>query len=407
MRGERPVTRAATLSPKALYFVIALSAGNVIAHLCTSAMPLQIGSLIDGYGLSATAAGTVGFFQVGCMAIGMIFFSRIVHRYGLLGVCLCGLAVAAVADVAIFASPAHLALLCLIAAISGVGYALMLSATVAAPAASAQPDRVYAISNSLGLLMLVGVLSLLPFASSYFGVRGVFLGIAITLTASIPLILGLRFARDKTKVAPVGHGDLPGRIPLVIMWSLASMGMGALWPFAERIGHSLQLSGPLIGLILSISVFLSVLGSAAAAFVNSMMDRRVALVIGFAGSGASCLLLSLANGLWMYAITASLFWVFAIYLFVLLLGTSAALDSTGRLATLCTGCERLAYAVGAPIGGLFVDMGSFSGIGIFSAVACLIAVPFCLPHLGRALRDVDADAAIRGAGADLPHASAI
>ncbi len=400
------MTGSLKLSPRTAYFIVALSAGNVIAHLCTSAMPLQIGSLIDGYGLSATAAGSVGFFQVGCMAVGMILFSRIVHRFGLLGVCLSGVAVAAVADVALFASPVNLALICLIAAISGVGYALMLSATVAAPAASAQPDRVYAISNSLGLLMLVGVLSLLPLANSYFGVRGVFLGIAITLTASVPLILGLRFARAKTSAAaPVVSGPLPGRIPMVIMWSLASMGMGALWPFAERIGHSLDLSSPLIGLILSIGVFLSVFGSAAAAFVNKLMDRRTALVIGFVGSAASCLLLSLSTGVWMFAIFASLFWVFAIYLFVLLLGTSATLDSTGRLATLCTGCERLAYAIGAPIGGLFVDMGSFRGIGIFSAAACLVAVPFCMPALGKALRNADNGPAMPDA--DTPIASAI
>ena len=401
------MTKSATLAPRTLYFIVALSAGNVIAHLCTSAMPLQIGSLIDGYGLSATAAGSVGFFQVGCMAVGMILFSRIVHRFGLLGVCLSGVAVAAFADVAIFESAVNLGLLWLIAAVSGMGYALMLSATVAAPAASVQPDRVYAISNSLGLLMLVGVLSLLPLATTYFGVRGVFLGIAITVTASVPLILGLRFARAKTNIAPIAHGALPGRIPLVVMWSLASMGMGALWPFAERIGHALSLSGPVIGLVLSISVFLSVLGSAAAAFVNTLIDRRTALVIGFIGSAASCLLLSLATGLWMFAVTASLFWVFAIYLFVLLLGTSAVLDSTGRLATLCTGCERLAYAVGAPIGGLFVDRGSFGGIGVFAASACLIAVPFCMPLLGRALRDADGDGNLAMPGAGVSIASAV
>ena len=393
------------LTPQTIYFILALSAGNVVAHLCTSAMPLQVGSLIDGYGLSATAAGSVGFFQVGCMAVGMILFSRIVHRFRLLGVCLCGIAVAVVADVAIFGAPANLALLCLIAAISGLGYALMLSATVSAPAASAQPERVYAISNSLGLLMLVGVLSLLPLANSYFGVRGIFLGIAITLAASVPMILGLRFARAKTNVSTVGHGAIPGRIPLVIMWSLASMGMGAVWPFAERIGHSLALSGPLIGVILSISVFLSVLGSAAAAFVNKLMDRRVGLMIGFVGSAASCLMLSLSNGVWMFAVSASLFWVFCIYLFVLLLGTSATLDSTGRLATLCTGCERLAYSVGAPIGGLFVDMGSFRGIGIFSATVCLIAVPFCMPGLIKALRNADDRLAMPDA--DLPIAATI
>ena len=377
------------LSGQTIYFILAISAGNVIAHLCTAAMPLQIGSLIDGYRLSATAAGTVGFFQVGCMAVGMILFSRIVHRFKLLGICLCGIFVAAIADIAIYGAPAEFAVLCLIAAVSGLGYALMLSATVSAPAASAQPERVYAISSSLGLLMLVGVLSLLPFANVHFGIRGIFLGIAITLTASIPLVIGLRFARAKTDVRPVGHGAIPGRLPLLIMWSLASMGMGTVWPFAERIGHSLDLSGPLIGVTLSFSVFLSMLGSAAAAFVNKIMDRQIGLLIGFVGTAASCLLLAFSTGFWMFAISASSFWVFTIYLFVLLLGTSATLDSSGRLATLCTGCERLAYSVGAPIGGFFVDMGSFRGIGIFSAIVCLMAVPFCMPGLIKALRNAD------------------
>jgi len=39
--------------------ILAFAVSSVIAHMCTSALPFQVGSLIDGYGFSATAAGLV------------------------------------------------------------------------------------------------------------------------------------------------------------------------------------------------------------------------------------------------------------------------------------------------------------------------------------------------------------
>ena len=97
-------------------------------------------------------------------------------------------------------------------------------------------------------------------------------------------------------------------------------------------------------------------------------------------------MLALSVGLWTYAVAAVLYWIFSIYFYVMMLGTAAAIDTTGRLATLGTGCERLAFAFGAPIGGLFVDMGSFLWIGLFALAACSVLAPLCLPALGRAVQ---------------------
>ncbi len=374
-----------------LAFVFAVAVGNAVAHLCTSAMPLQVGALIDGFGLSATGAGLVGFFQVGALALGMILFAPVSHRYPPFLICITGLLLAAATNLAIYFSAASLPLLCLLGLASGFGYCLMLSATVGAPAASAEADKVYAASSSGGLLLLVGLLSLLPLTNNYFGVRGIFIGIAILLMLSIPLLWGFRYIEAGAKVEASSTGTFKSGVSLLAIWVLFSLGAGAMWSFAERIGHALHLPGPTIGVIFSISVFMSLVGSGLAAFASDRIGRATAIGIGLVGGGGACLMLALSNGLWMFAAAAVLYWIFSIFFYVLMLGTAAAIDPTGRLATLGTGCERLAFAFGAPIGGLFVDFGSFLWIGLLALVSCSVLAPLCLPALARTVKRAHAD----------------
>lgn len=369
-------------------FVLAVAVGNAVAHMCTSAMPLQVGALIDGFHLSATAAGIFGFCQVGSLAVSMILFSPLVHRFRPLWVCLAGIAVAVVSNLLVFNAPPVLPLLCLLGVVSGLGYSLMLTATVAAPAGWPMPDRVYAASSSGGLLILVALLSVLPFANSYFGVRGIFVGIAVLLAACVPLLWGFRYTAAVADGAPVTQSAFTGGRPLLVIWALFSFGTGALWTFAERIGHALQLSGPTIGLIISTSVFLALVGSGLAALLSTRLDRRAALAIGMIGSGGACLLMTLATGFWGYAIAAGLYWILTIFTYIMMLGTAATIDPTGRLATLGTGCERLAYACGAPVGGFLVDHASFLVLGIVAFTSCAVVGPLCLPALGRMLHRI-------------------
>lgn len=277
-------------------FVLAVAVGNAVAHMCTSAMPLQIGALIDGFHFSATAAGIFGFFQVGSLAVSMILFSPLVHRFRPFWVCLTGIAVAAVSNLLVFNAPPVLPLLCVLGVASGLGYSLMLTATVSAPAGWPMADRVYAASSSGGLLILVGLLSLLPFANYYFGVRGIFVGIAVLLVACVPLLWGFRYTAAAADGVPVRKNTFKGGLPLLLIWGLFSFGTGALWTFAERIGHALHLSGPAIGLVISTSVFLGLAGAGLAALLSTRLDRRVALAIGLVGSGGACLMMTLATG---------------------------------------------------------------------------------------------------------------
>jgi len=377
-------------SPRFVVLAIAVAVASAVAHLCTSALPFQVGSLIDGYGLSATKAGLVGFFQVGALALSMIVFSPVVHRYRPLNVCLLGAAIAVAANVMIYLAPPLLALLCCLAVVIGTGYGLTLTAAVAAAASSPVADRLYAAGNSGALLIIVVMLSAFPLAVHYLGPRGTFLAIPVLIILCVPLLLGFRSSAAGKAAVDLHAARFTGGMPLLVIWALFSFGTGAMWAFAERIGASLALSPQTVGWVLSISPFTGLIGTVLAAFCSERFNRVTVLAVGLVGGGITCLAFATAGSLGVFAAAAILYWVFTMFIYVLLLGTAAQLDHSGRLGTLGTGCERLAFAIGAPIGGLMVDYGSLRLIGITAALSCSLIAPWFLIGVARLLRNAPA-----------------
>lgn len=369
---------------------LAVAVGSAIAHLCTSALPFQIGTLIDGFGFSATSAGLIGFFQVGALAVSMILFAPFAHRFGAAVVCLFGMGLSAVANVLIYLTPAVLELLCLLAMLAGIGYGLILTAAIAGAAGSPTPDRVYAAGNSGSLLLVVAILAILPGLGAVFGARGVFLAVPLLIVAGLPFLFGFPKRRAHGLVEATAGAGFRNQLPLLAIWSLFSLGTGGMWAFVERVGTSLGLSGPVIGYVLSTSAFTGLLGTGLAALVINRMNRLTALAIGLIGGGATCLMFSIVTDVWTYAAAAVLYWIFTMFAYVLLLGTAAAIDRTGKLGTFGTGCERLAFAIGAPIGGILLDFGSPRSIGIGAAVVCAVVAPLFLPGLKRSLERASA-----------------
>jgi predicted MFS family arabinose efflux permease len=57
------------------------------------------------------------------------------------------------------------------------------------------------------------------------------------------------------------------------------------------------------------------------------------------------------------------------------------------VGTLGGGCERFAFAVGAPIAGVISDYGSYPALGLATAFICVLPMPFLLPVIARRRRE--------------------
>jgi predicted MFS family arabinose efflux permease len=232
--------------------------------------------------------------------------------------------------------------------------------------------------------------------STRFGLLGVFACLAGFSLISTPVFRGF-------KTNAIARLDLPqtkrqavwrtaGAPGLLFSWAALSTGTAMTYVFAERIGKSIHLPPTEVGLVLSSGVFVGLVGTTSAALFSQRLDRRVALIVGLAGSGLACLLIGQATSLIPFAAGIGLFWVFTMFLYCFLLGSAAILDKSGRLGTFGSGTERLGYAVGAWLAGLLAQHVSYSATGTYGCAVCLIGLFLGYPTLFRALDRVRSSA---------------
>jgi predicted MFS family arabinose efflux permease len=355
-----------------------------LAHVGTSTMPFQIGAIIDGGHRSASEAGFFGFLEVAALAISMVLISAWIDRLSPRRIALAGCLLALIANGGL--SLAHgFSLQALFAIMTGVGYGCVFAATVAAAAAVAEPDRLYAIANGGALLVVVLTMSALPSARDRFGPLGVFAALAALAVFAAPWLLGLQSAPQTPSTQRVSW-RVPGAAGLLFGWAAFSAGTSAVYAFSERIGVALQLPPNQIALVLSSGLVVGVLGTAAAAVLGAAVNRPLVLVTGLCGTAIACLVLGLASGLIGFTTGVLMYWIFYMFLYSYLLGTAAVLDPTGRVGTLGAGLERLGFALGAGAGGLLAGHTSYSATGFLAFGGCMVGLFVGFPSLFRALR---------------------
>lgn len=362
--------------------IIAVCAGAALAHIGTTAMPFQVGALVDGGHLTLSQAGMFAFCQVAGLAVAMVLISTFVvqMRPALTGILGGGLACAA--NAALFhvhPLPEEFVL----GTLAGLGFGSVFTATIAGAAGSLDADQVYSAGMGAGLLVTTLLLATFPLIIVRFGPLGTFLALSGMSLVSLPLFAGfrapLRGAKQRATWQTAGG---PG---LLFSWVVFSMGTSTVYVFAERIGRAIHLAATSVGLVLSSGVLIGVLGTVLATLLHTL-DRRISLLAGLLGSGLACLALGCSSGLALFIISVYLLWISMMFLYCVLLGTAAALDRSGHLGSLGGGLERMGYATGAWIGGIAAERISYSATGILACGLCFLGVAVGYPSLFRALK---------------------
>lgn len=381
------VTHAGRENP---ILIIAIIMALGIAHLGTSTMPFQVGALMDGRGLSGKEAGLFGFCEIGALASIMVILAPVIHRVRSVTAGVTGTLIAALANILLYASsPPYIGLLAL-AALAGCGYGLVFAASITGASTARNPERVYGIGNGGAVIFVVLIMLLMPYGGMRFGQAGAFLAVGLVLTLCAPTMLTFKARAALSGGAPARVMKDPAVASLLIMWFVYSLGGGALWSFAERIAKSIHLAPETTAAILSATTLTGVLGTATAAFVAGRAPRVTMMIVGLLGTATSFLFMGFAAGPVTYTIGALSYWVFYMFQYPLFLGVAASLDPEGRVGTLGGGCERFAFAVGAPIAGLIADYGTYPVLGLLAFACCVGPMPICLPIIARHLKAIEA-----------------
>lgn len=367
--------------------VLTICLGSGLAHVGTSSLPFQIGALVAGSARSASEAGGVGSAESFALALSMVAVSPWIGRVAPRLIAVVGCACAVIANLGLYLAGPLSAQLAL-GALAGTGYGLVFAATVAAAAATREPDRMYAIGNSGALVMISGSLAALPLIATWAGPLAIFAALAALSLVSSPFFLAFR--RGKATQAPrLAAWRTPGAAGLLFAWILYSGGSAAVYAFSERIGTSIGLSSSQIATVLSAGLFVGLLGAGAAAALGRRVHRPTALIVGMVGSGLACLALGYASNLIAFGCDVFAYWIFGMFLYSYLLGTAAQLDPAGRVGTLGGGLEKLGVGVGVFAAGQLAQHVAYSATGLLGFGCCLLGIAVGFPSVFRALNRLD------------------
>ncbi|WP_426302144.1 MFS transporter [Arthrobacter sp. R-11] len=367
---------------------------GVIGFMAANLVPFMIIALVDGHGLTPTAAGTVMTACLLSTAAGCLLTSRWSARSGRYVVARGGLFLAAAGfGTAALVPLAPVAIAGII--LGGLGGGGAISSSGAALAALRNPNRMSGISGLANRAIVTVVLALIPMFGtgmlSAFGLLAL-LALAFALTSGwMPAAAApdATEASHATEGADVGQSTAaaPGKAPVLVTiagfsllacFGLWALGEDSLWAVAGSMGAGNAGIGDAdMGIMLSASTAGGLIFGAIASYLGDRLGRTIPLLVLLLLGGGLKLAAGLVHdpGTYMLVIIA---WntVYALA-FMYVVSIAVALDVRGFWSAALSGTYLIGSAF-SPLFGTFIaeTLGYVPLTLILSAFSFLLLVPF-------------------------------
>ena len=365
---------------------LAVATGKFISVLGLLLMPVQIGAMIDGLGLGEAAIGFLATLEFTALGLGLLFVAvnplkTSALRYALIGAAL--IVSGQLASALVTEYGTLTALRCLVGFGAGLANA---AATVTIAANFREPERT--AGYAFGLVYLVGGALYLasPYMTGYSYHKGVFLSLAAVALVCVPLLFALPdtpLAKKKRAAAAPDAILSTAALLLFTAEVFLMIGMGAAWAFGERMGLAVNLTANEIGFYFACTMIASIAGSLFAGWLGTRYGRTAPFVVCTVLVATCCYFMANPGIVVVYVICLLSFQVFQALFIPFLIGTGAALESSGRLSAAVVAVEIFSFGAGGVAGGMVVEAFSLAAVGWLAALGGIVAIPLlvmvCLP----------------------------
>lgn len=366
--------------------ILAVAVTSLVGTNTTYFAPIEIGAIIDRYGLSVAKGGTVVSIELGCVALTSLLAGGWLSHANTHRVAILSCIFVALANIACAFPMDNLLLLVVLRALAGIGAGLAFAISCIWTARSAQPARIFGIGVVIVSVVTATTMLPLSFIAAQSGLPAVFLSIGLILAAATLLLFWVRPTQSSGAVSVLHHGERPvgtrSRLGLYAAVILSNMALSIIWQFAERLGRQYGFSVTDIGFVLSLSAAAGIGGSMAAALVGDRLGYAPPLLTGIALGSFCGVLVSVQSGYVGYAIAIALSEFGFLFIMPFLIGFGSWLDPSGKLAAVAGGLALTASAISPIVGGTVVDLLSAKASGwacaIFSVMAIIALVPITI-----------------------------
>jgi predicted MFS family arabinose efflux permease len=325
-------------------------------------MPVIIDALELHAGLSAKAAGLLLSMELAVSALTTLSLSSWVRPHSARRWALAGGLLTIVATALTLISPALPALFAT-RLLAGVGAGVVGAEATSVLSLGADRERLIAILTITSIIDAAFWLAVLPYLIDRFGYRAPYACLLLICLCSTFLLQRLpsHSARQHSTGPALRAPFSFSALLVVIAVFLTQLGQGAFWSMEERYGSFAGFNSHAIGMILSASTMLLLLGAVGAACAGNRFGRYNSLLIVIALNAFSILLVSTIAVHWVYLAANILQAVTNLSAVIYQLGLAAFLDRGGRVVAVSTA---------------LVTLGNGIGPGLAASLSAVFGVPF-------------------------------
>jgi predicted MFS family arabinose efflux permease len=386
-----PATKSA-YEPNRVRSIVGAIHINVISAAMLLIQPAFVQALVERLGFDSAAAGNIAGIEMLGVAAGAALAAMLAAHVPWRPASVLAIALM-VASTLLSVTPSTGEGLGAARFVAGVGSGWLMSLSFEAVGRTRNPDRNFAWLVTCALLFGAAGVIALPAVLEVFGIAGVFVGLAAYYGSGLLAISSLPAAAQGGTATREGDASTP-RIPQVDAWSrrlavaamfLYNVAQGAVWSYLALMGTAHGLDGDAVSLSLTASQLAGLAAVLAAGALTTTVTRMRALAIGIVGAGVVLFLLAGPQPALMYGALVCAFNAAWNWTDPYLLGTMAAVDSTGRVMVWAIAWRLLGLAIGPFIAALLVHGDDFSGVNALG-VCALLASLACIARPLRALQ---------------------
>ncbi|WP_447725853.1 MFS transporter [Sphingomonas koreensis] len=363
--------------------LVPVIAGTLTAMLPTYTVPFLISGAVEVGHFGLEAASWIGTASIGAVAIASMAVAPLLNRIPLRQ-SIVGLGLAATLSYLLMAAVSSFAGFLLLAIAGGAACGGLLGCMAMVVARTADPDRSYGVIYASTGVVFAVLMFLLPTVGAAFSPAMMFVLIAAVALCTLPI--AVRVSADANahagpeagSVAPVNWAWV---LLLVLVMTISQPLYGGVYGFSERKAVEVGLGSVEVGVVLSVSTLLCIIGSLCVAAIGTRYGRLIPTVVVMA-------LATVAYGLTLRATDPTAFIIgFLIFGFMQLamnsyfFGLASALDRDGKVAALLQGYSLIPYALGTGIFGSLTKGGALTSLALPAVAINLIATILLLPIL--------------------------
>ncbi|MEM6486112.1 MAG: MFS transporter [Pseudomonadota bacterium] len=347
------------------YLAIALL--GVFATLVLITLPVFVAELTSDRDWSDTRLGWLASMDLGAGALASTVLFPFVDRLPWQRTARISLVLVIVGNLACSAAFSFTILLVLRFAV-GFANGIILVLVFVTLSNSSHPDRFFGVYVFAQLLLQATMLLLIPTISGTFGANAIFLTFALCSAMTFPLINSLPLSPTSTATEAEtfreerisAHLKLPQFRVIIALaaQALYFLAPAALWSYLEPIGVDFSIAKDQINHALALSALFGVAGAVAAIQLAEVQSRLAAMAAGTLLSLLSVLLFLYGSGSSLFTGAVAVFSFAWNFTFPFQMGVIAALDPSGRAASLSLTVQLAGLGVGPALVAISLSLGA-------------------------------------------------